>query len=276
LSKANDANHDGVFSTTESVPGNVTYPWTVTYQLTIFGGTAPGPNGPYHHIDSIHDSMTSNLGSCQALIGTDIANGDTDTCTYTVTLTGPQSGPLVNTVHLGYDGLGNDVDTAQSTVNFTGTQSCPANPPKVNVRWHYSANGTSGSWSGTGGAQCGGTIKLGPQAMEGNLQVSPGTLIKAGYDFTLPGNNNPYTVSFTNGQVVFAVHCVSGATPSQSTFTIPLPNQSYSVSDSGWYPSGTQSSSLVYQGSIAAPDLCGGGALRLDQGGTFSAYVSIS
>ncbi len=376
LTKANDANHDGVFTAVENVPKNVTYPWTVTYQLTIFGGTAPGPLGPFHHITSITDSSTSNIGSCQALVGTNINNNQTKTCTYSVTLNGPSSAPLVNQARLVYDNAGADVNSNASTVNFpamsltksstttlitaagqvvpysyvitnTGTVTltgitlsdnktdappvcpattltvgaamtctgqhtvtqaefqaggnlvnvatatsneapnrtatlsipmqppCPASPPKVNVRWHYSANGTSGSWSGTGGAQCGQTITLGPQAMEGNLQVTPGTVIKAGYDFTLPGNHSPFTVSFSGGKVVFAVHCVSGATPSQPTFTISLPNQSYSVIDSNWYPSGNQSDPLVYQGSIAAPNLCAGGKLRLDQGGTFSAFMTI-
>lgn len=152
---------------------------------------------------------------------------------------------------------------------------CPANPPKVNVRWHYSANGSSGSWSGTGGANCGHTITLGPQAMEGDLKISPGTVIKAGYDFTLPGNNSTFTAEFTNGTIVFAAHCVSGVTPAQSTFSVALANQSYSVNNSNWYPSGNQSSSQVYQGEIAAPDLCGGGQLRLDHGGTFSAFMTI-
>ena len=69
-----------------------------------------------------------------------------------------------------------------------GASPCPASPPSVNVRWHYSANGGAGSWSGTGGATCGKTITLGPQAMEGDLRVIPGATIKAGYDFTLPGN----------------------------------------------------------------------------------------
>jgi 6-phosphogluconolactonase len=157
--------------------------------------------------------------------------------------------------------------------------SCPVKPPSVNVRWHYSANGSAKSWSGTGGATCGKTITLGPQAMEGNLKVSPGATIKAGYDFTLPGNENPVTVSFTDAKVVFAVHCVSGATPSQPTFTLTFPNQSYSVSGSNWSPSGEQSSPLVYQGQIAAPNLCASGSgsheLRLDQGGTFSASMTI-
>jgi hypothetical protein len=144
------------------------------------------------------------------------------------------------------------------------------------VRWHYSANGGSGGWSGTGGANCEQAITLGPQAMEGDLKVNPGAPIKAGYDFTLPGNKSPFTASFTEGKVVFAVHCVSGATPSAPTLTVTLPSQSYPVeSNSSWYPSGHQHSSLVYQGEIAAPNLCGGGQLRLDQGGAFSASMTI-
>ena len=40
ITKDVDANSDAVFSNTENVPKTVTYPWTVTYRLTIFGGTA--------------------------------------------------------------------------------------------------------------------------------------------------------------------------------------------------------------------------------------------
>jgi hypothetical protein len=66
----------------------------------------------------------------------------------------------------------------------------------------------------------------------------------------------------------------AGATPSASTFTVPMPTQTYSVTSDQWYPSGDQSSPLVYQGSVVVPDLCGGGQLSLDQGGTFTASVS--
>jgi hypothetical protein len=107
---------------------------------------------------------------------------------------------------------------------------------------------------------------------------APGATIKAGYDFTLPGNNKPFAVWFTGGEVVYAVHCVSGLMPSQP-FTITLPNQSYSVTNQNWYPSDEQSSPLVYQGAITAPNLCASGSgsheLRLDQGGTFSAFMTI-
>jgi YVTN family beta-propeller protein len=153
---------------------------------------------------------------------------------------------------------------------------CPVNPPKVNVRWHYSANGTSGSWSGTREAKCGQTITMGPQAMEGDLKVSPGVKIKAGYDFTLPGNSKPFGVSFSESKVVFKVRCVSGKAPSEPTFTVPLPNQSYAVTNAYWYPSGNQSSPLVYQAEIAAPPLCGNtGQLRLNEGGTFSTFMTL-
>jgi hypothetical protein len=130
LEKANDADHDGTFSATESVPAGAAYPWTVTYQLTIWGGTAPGPLGPFHHIASLTDDMTSDLGTCQALAGTDIANGDTKTCTYTVTLTGPGAAALVNTAELRIDS-GKDVMTAQSTVNFPPPCGSPTNTESV-------------------------------------------------------------------------------------------------------------------------------------------------
>jgi hypothetical protein len=153
--------------------------------------------------------------------------------------------------------------------------SCPATPPKINVRWHYSAEGSAGSWSVTREAKCGQTLTMGPQAMEGALKVSPGKKIKAGYDFTLPSNTKPFTVLVTEGKVVFKVRCVSGKAPSESTFTVTLPNQSYSVKGSEWVPSGNQSSPLVYQGEREVPPLCGTGQLSLAEGGTFSARVTI-
>jgi hypothetical protein len=51
-----------------------------------------------------------------------------------------------------------------------------------------------------------------------------------------------------------------------------MPTQTCSMTNDQWYPSG--GSPRPYQGSITVPDLCGGGQLRLDQGGTFTASVS--
>jgi hypothetical protein len=153
--------------------------------------------------------------------------------------------------------------------------SCPASG-KINFRWHYSANGSSGSWSATKSTDCAtGAISIGPQAMEGDLKVNPGTTLKIGYDFTLPGNSNTYNVVVANPQVTFTVRCVSGAAPSSSTLTVNMPTQAYAVTNQNWYPSGDQKSPLVYQGSIAVPDLCGGGQVRLDKGGTFMATAGV-
>ena len=53
-----------------------------------------------------------------------------------------------------------------------------------------------------------------------------------------------------------------------------MPDQSYNSTNGGdWYPSGDQSSSLVYQGSITVPDLCNGGDVDLARGGTFTATI---
>jgi hypothetical protein len=114
---------------------------------------------------------------------------------------------------------------------------------------------------------------MGPQAMEGDLKVAPLTTLYVGYDFTLPGNHSPFSTAVGGAQVVFQAKCVSGLAPSASSFTVTMPDQTYSVTDQNWYPSGDQHSPLVYQGSIAVPDLCGGGQVRLNKGGTFTASV---
>jgi hypothetical protein len=153
--------------------------------------------------------------------------------------------------------------------------TCPAGQ-KLNFRWHYSANGSSGSWSGTKSTTCPGSIAEGPQSMEGDLKLSPGAVVNVGYDFTSPGNNTTFSVSVNNPQLVFTLRCASGAIPSQSTLTASMPPATYAVTGSAWYPSGDQHDALVYQGSVVVPDVCGGGQVRLDQGGTFSASIESS
>ena len=107
--------------------------------------------------------------------------------------------------------------------------------------------------------------------MEGDLKLNPGAVLQAGYDFTIPGGHPTSTVSFVNAQVVFQVGCASGS--GGGVVTVPLGAGPYvdPANDSAWFPSGDQHSGLVYQGSVTVPDLCGGGQLRFQQGGTFSA-----
>jgi hypothetical protein len=97
--------------------------------------------------------------------------------------------------------------------------------------------------------------------------------MKVGYDLTIPGNSSIVAFTVNSPQVVFSVACVSGK-PTATTFTATMPSQSYAFSDSSWYPSGTQSDSSVYQGSVTVPNLCHGGQLLLSSGGTFSTSVS--
>jgi len=113
-----------------------------------------------------------------------------------------------------------------------------------------------------------GTVVIGPQAMEGSLQIHPGDTLRAGFDFTMPGTHPAATASFSNGYVLVLVKCSNGSTPA---FTIQLPAQTITdlANSSGWYPSGDQSSSLVYQGSLTAPDLCGGGVMNDASGAQF-------
>lgn len=145
-------------------------------------------------------------------------------------------------------------------------------PTSVNIHWHYSAGGSAGGWSATTGFPFPGPVSMGPQTMEGNLRVAPGTTLRVGYAFKTPGDNDPVTVTFTNPEVTFNVTDASGAT---STLTVPMPTQTYtSTKGSNWYPSSDQSSPLVYQGSIIVPDIFSGGDISFKQGGTFTANIS--
>jgi Carboxypeptidase regulatory-like domain len=165
--------------------------------------------------------------------------------------------------------------TITNTLKQTGTPCPPSG--SVSVRWHYSANGSSGSWSATKSTSCkDGSVAIGPQAMEGDLKLSAGTTLKVGYDFTLAGNKQSFTAKVSSAQVVFTVRCVTGS-PLVSTWTVPIPDQKYSVSGSAWFPSGDQKSLLVYQGLVTVPGtLCSSGQVRLDKGGTFSATILLS
>jgi hypothetical protein len=117
---------------------------------------------------------------------------------------------------------------------------------------------------------------MGPQAMEGNLKVNPGTLLLAGYDFTLPGSHPAIDVLFASPMVTFEAQCVSGA--GGGTIVLPMAGSFTTVpqNSSAWYPSGDQHSPAVYQGSIMVPDLCGGGTMTLKSGGTFTADLQAS
>jgi hypothetical protein len=114
------------------------------------------------------------------------------------------------------------------------------------------------------------------QAMDGDLKVPPGSEMQVGYSFTIPGDHSPATIGFVGAKVTFNVTCTAG-TPSNSTFVVATPDQSYvDPQNSGaWYPSGDQKSALTYQGSAPVPT-CSvqGGLIRLQQGGTFSATVT--
>jgi len=108
--------------------------------------------------------------------------------------------------------------------------------------------------------------------MEGNLPIAAGSTVSAGYDFTMPGNHRDAHVTFENGSVTVKVTCPDN---SVHPLLISLPTQTYDdrLNDGGdWFPSGNQSSPLVYQGS-AVSNVCGTQTGHAPQGATFSAQV---
>jgi hypothetical protein len=149
-----------------------------------------------------------------------------------------------------------------------GPAPCPSG--KVDMRWHYAPSGSSGSWSTTKSGTCPSTLTFDRQAMSGDLKVNPGTQIKVGYMFR--GAKGSFTVS---PKVDFTIRCADGkVTPSQSTWTVTLPTQTYSVPGGSWWPTDDKTSSSSYQGRAPIPDFCRGGKVRLDRGGVFTAKLS--
>jgi len=51
-----------------------------------------------------------------------------------------------------------------------------------------------------------GSLVMGPQAMEGDLKVSPGTTLLVGYDFTIPGRHPDTTVGVWGASVGPLIH----------------------------------------------------------------------
>jgi len=119
-------------------------------------------------------------------------------------------------------------------------------------------------------------LSMGPQAMEGALKVKPGDVLKAGYDFTIPGRHDSTDVTFHQPQVSFVGSCVSGGAPVPLTVSMSDATINDPANSSSWYPSGDQHSVLVFQGQLLVPhgSCPSDGPISLAKGGTFTAGVS--
>jgi hypothetical protein len=119
-------------------------------------------------------------------------------------------------------------------------------------------------------------LVMGPQAMEGDLKVVPGTALRVGYALSIPGKHPATYVSFLKPNVIFKYTCTKGT--NAGSFAAPMPDATRILSDTNspaWVPSGNHSAPSSYQGSIVVPDVCpAGSSVRLKMGGTFSAGVT--
>ena len=95
-------------------------------------------------------------------------------------------------------------------------------------------------------------MSIGPQAMEGNVNVKPGDFIAAGYFLDVPGSHLAVTVQLANAQVAFVVSCVTGS--GGGSIIIPLAPGPYNIpqNSDAVFPTNDQSSPASYQGSIAS------------------------
>ena len=135
---------------------------------------------------------------------------------------------------------------------------------------------------------CGKQISFGPQAMEGEQRIKPGTEIKGGWDFRIDFNTQKeWSVKFAEGRIIFRhVACEKGEKPLKELLEINLPAKTYNVPifNSEWFPSASQSSESVYQGKATIPAICGphgennillGKNYSSENGGTWEGYMTL-
>lgn len=108
-------------------------------------------------------------------------------------------------------------------------------------------------------------------SMEGDLKVTPGSWLSAGYRLKQSGGG---TVKVADATVTMGYSCMNGL-PGGS-FELPLDPGPYSIpaGSSDWYPTNTQSSHLSYQGSMQVPDLCGGEKLRINSSSGAASFAA--
>jgi hypothetical protein len=112
--------------------------------------------------------------------------------------------------------------------------------------------------------------------MEGRLQIAPGDTVSAGYDFTMTDSHGAVTIMIS-GYVAVHVHC--GETGGNYDIIIPFPCVIYELcaNNDSWIPSSDQGSSLTYQGSVTAGDICGNeGMCDASSGATLYLNVTAS
>jgi hypothetical protein len=111
---------------------------------------------------------------------------------------------------------------------------------------------------------------------EGSIKIANGDYISAGYSFSVPGAHPDALYKLSGASVTIEGTCSNGGTGSV-VIPVSSPSTGYVVpaNNSQWFPTGDQSSTESYQGSVAASGLCGGtGSLSVRAGGaTFTADV---
>ena len=120
LTKDNDANLDSVYSDIEYVAAAGSYP--VSFQLTITNSSLVDGLLVSSLVDDIHGDVSLLGGSCAAVVGTTVAAGATQVCTFdtTVTLAGPLSSELDTVTLQGTQGATSVTLTDTSTVAIPG------------------------------------------------------------------------------------------------------------------------------------------------------------
>jgi Putative Ig domain len=247
----------GEISGTPTTAGQFNFTAQVKDTLNQTGQT---PQAPTCHIAVTYPPIHASCIVINATQGVSIVP-------VTMSATGGNGGPYTYSA----TGLPNGV-TMSSNGTISGT-------PTVSGTFNYTVTITD-SAGNVGTVNCSVTVepptgnvcKIGPSSMEGSLTIQPGDWISGGYDFTIPGSHPQRTVSLTNITVTVPVTCPLGG-GAGGNIVITLPNATYidALNFTGWLPTGDQNSVLSWEGSVQAPNLCGGMPMMNKSGAIFNA-----
>jgi hypothetical protein len=119
------------------------------------------------------------------------------------------------------------------------------------------------------------TFSIGPSSMEGHLSIVPGDWISGGYSFKFVNGSHVATSFTITATVALDVTCPHGGGTGGTIF-VSLGTVPYSIAanDTHWLPTGDAKSVLSWQGSVLAPNLCGGNPMDNSKGAVFTATVA--
>ena len=202
------------------------------------------------------------------------ASGSTLTVTGSKDFTVPANG--IYTITVCNPWTGSSLTENYTVTGFVGlTTELPGGGTEFHQTPIIFTNGSGSTELDCGTTTNGKTFSI-KNSMEGDLaHIMPGDWISGGYSFKFVDSKHAATNYTVTSSITLPVYCPDGGGPG-GNILIPLGTQTIPIAagDTNWKRTGDQNSILSWEGSVQAPNLCGGNRMRNQIGATFTSTVS--